>query len=105
MEEIADHFVISSPTAHKTLKTLQRKGYIHFGRDKLSGFFIRLIERAVGIVVHFNVGDKVEKGQPLFTVHANDQSELEGAKERLLAAHTWSDELAEPLPLFYGIVK
>ena len=46
LEEIADHFNIKPPTAHKILEALQSKGYLYFGRDKISGFFIRLIERA-----------------------------------------------------------
>ena len=63
------------------------------------------IDHAVGIEVHHNVGDKVEEGQRLFTVHANDENMFARAKEALLEAHTWSDEPVEPLPLFYGIVK
>lgn len=46
LKEIADHFGVTKSTAHKTLKALQRKGFLIFGRDSLSGFFIRLIERA-----------------------------------------------------------
>ena len=46
LEEIAKHFSVKSPTAHKTLKTLMRAGFLYFGRDSVSGFFIRLIERA-----------------------------------------------------------
>ncbi len=46
LDEIADHFEVTSPSAHKMLEKLQRKGFIHFGRDQLSGFFIRLYERA-----------------------------------------------------------
>lgn len=46
LEEIADHFEVTPPSVHKMLEKLQRKGFIHFGRDRLSGFFIRLYERA-----------------------------------------------------------
>jgi repressor LexA len=46
LEEIAARFDIKAPTAHKLLEALQQKGYLYFGRDKVSGFFIRLIERA-----------------------------------------------------------
>jgi SOS-response transcriptional repressor LexA len=46
LEEIAKHFGVKSPTAHKTLKGLMNSGYIIFGRTKKAGFFIRLIERA-----------------------------------------------------------
>jgi len=46
LEEIAEHFGVKSPTAHKTLKALMNRGYIIFGRTKKTGFFVRLIERA-----------------------------------------------------------
>ena len=46
LEEIAAHFRVKSPTAHKALEALQSKGYLYFGRSKTSGFFIRLIERS-----------------------------------------------------------
>lgn len=63
------------------------------------------IDYAVGVVVHHKVGDRVEQGQPLFTIHANDRGKLESVRERLLAAHQWSDSPVEPLPLFYGVVE
>jgi len=62
------------------------------------------IDPAVGIVVHRKVGDRVEQGQPLFTVHASSQEKLDAAVERLLAAHQFSAEPVEPLPLFYGVI-
>ena len=62
------------------------------------------IDPAVGIVVHRKVGDRVEQGQPLFTVHASSQEQLDAAVERLLAAHQFSAEPVEPLPLFYGVI-
>jgi SOS-response transcriptional repressor LexA len=46
LEEIATHLNVTSPTAHKLLEALQSKGYLYFGRDKVSGFFVRLIDRA-----------------------------------------------------------
>ncbi|MCB0279436.1 MAG: hypothetical protein KDD94_08040, partial [Calditrichaeota bacterium] len=46
LEEIATHFRVKPPTAHKTLEALHNKGYIYFARDSISGFFIRLLEHA-----------------------------------------------------------
>lgn len=60
------------------------------------------IDHAVGFVVHKKVGDKVEKGEALFTVHANDEARLAEAREAALAAHSISDEEIRPLPLFYS---
>jgi pyrimidine-nucleoside phosphorylase len=62
------------------------------------------IDHAVGIVVHHKVGDRVESGQPLFTVHANDPQRLQEAEDALLKAHTWSKNPVARLPLFLGVV-
>jgi pyrimidine-nucleoside phosphorylase len=63
------------------------------------------IDHAVGVIVHHKVGDRVDEGESLFTLHANDSKRLEDARQRLLEAHTWSDQPVQPLPLFYGVVK
>ena len=59
------------------------------------------VDHAVGFVIHHKVGDKIEKGQPLFTIHANDEKLLENAREAVLAAHGWNDFPVPALPLFY----
>ncbi len=46
LDEISNYFGIKPPTTHKILESLQSKGYLYFSRDRVSGFFIRLIERA-----------------------------------------------------------
>ena len=63
------------------------------------------VDPAVGIEILHKVGDQVAVGDPLFIIHANDPQKLEAARFRLKAAHTWSDQPVEPLPLFYGIVE
>ena len=60
------------------------------------------IDHAVGIVIHHKVGDKVEKGEPLFTIHANNEAKLVEAQEAVLAAHSFSADEVAPLPLFYN---
>ena len=61
LEEIAEHFSVKAPTAHKILEALQSKGYLYFGRDPVSGFFIRLIERAgsAEVVMEVPIGGRV----------------------------------------------
>jgi len=44
LDEIAKHFGVTSPTAHKALRTLQDKGQLYFGRDPITGFYIRVPE-------------------------------------------------------------
>lgn len=60
------------------------------------------IDHAVGAVVHVKVGDSVERGQPLFTLHANSRETLEQARQHLQPAIAWSETPVAPLPLFYG---
>jgi pyrimidine-nucleoside phosphorylase len=62
------------------------------------------IDHAVGIVEHHKVGDRLEQGQPLFTIHAKSQEDATAARQRLLAAHQWSDRPCQALPLFYDVV-
>jgi pyrimidine-nucleoside phosphorylase len=62
------------------------------------------IDHGVGIVLSAKVGDKVDAGQELFTVHANDASELDRAADRVLAAYGWADEYVEGPPTIYDII-
>jgi pyrimidine-nucleoside phosphorylase len=59
------------------------------------------IDHAVGFVIHHKVGDRVEMGEPLFTIHANDESKSAEVREIVIAAHEFSDSPVERLPLFY----
>ncbi len=62
------------------------------------------VDHAVGIIVHHKVGDRLEQGQPLFTIHAKSVEDAASTRERLLSAHQWSDSKCEPLPLFYDVI-
>lgn len=64
-----------------------------------------VIDHAVGVVLQAKIGDHVEKGQPLMTVHANDEGKLAGAQQRLLAAYEWSEEPVDAPPLVHRIVS
>lgn len=63
------------------------------------------IDHAVGVLLHHKVGDRVNAGEPLFTVHANQAERLAQATPLLLEAHTFSEAPVEPLPLFYGVIR
>ncbi len=62
------------------------------------------IDHAVGVVLHKKVGDRVEEGEPLMTIHANDRRRLKEAKEFLAGAYSFSDEPVAPPPLIYEVV-
>jgi len=63
------------------------------------------IDHAVGIILNHKVGDWVQEGDALFSVHARNREDLDQVRQGLLDAHKWSDESVVPLPLFYGVIK
>jgi pyrimidine-nucleoside phosphorylase len=63
------------------------------------------IDHAVGFVFHHKVGDRVEIGETLFTIHAGNESIKKSIIDRVLMAFQWSETACDPLPLFYGIVN
>jgi pyrimidine-nucleoside phosphorylase len=63
------------------------------------------IDHSVGLVVHKKVGDEVVVGEPLFTIHANEEANLTSAIERVKGAYKFSESLVEKLPLFYRTIS
>jgi pyrimidine-nucleoside phosphorylase len=64
-----------------------------------------VIDYGVGITMHAKVGKRVESGEPLMTIHANDLEKMHTAHSRLLEAVQLSDGYVEPLPLYYGLIR
>ncbi len=62
------------------------------------------IDFGVGLEIHVKVGDKLEAGAPLVTIHAHAQSQLAPCRQRLEQAILLSDTPVEPFPLFYGTI-
>ena len=62
------------------------------------------IDYGVGVEVLVKVGDRVEEGEPLFVVHANQAERLQRGKDQLASAVEWSVRPVEPLPLFYDVI-
>ncbi len=59
------------------------------------------IDHAVGFLILHKVGGRVEQGEPLFIIHADDEAKAAAARDAVLAAHAFSDSPVPPLPLFY----
>jgi len=62
------------------------------------------IDHAVGIVLHRKIGDHVEEGEEVLTVHARSEEAAREAESRLLGAYLWSEEPVEPPPLIYRVI-
>ena len=63
------------------------------------------IDLGVGIYLAHKVGDKVVKGDVLFTVYANDAAKLAAARKKLTESVSLQSEKCDPLPLFYGVIE
>ena len=62
------------------------------------------IDLGVGILVHCKVGDKIEKGQKLFTIFTNNHEKLSNITSSLLSSLDWVTTPCEKLPLFYDVI-
>ena len=63
------------------------------------------IDLGVGIYLAHKVGDKVAKGEVLFTIYANDAAKLAAARKKLIESVSLQAEKCDPLPLFYGVIE
>ncbi|MCB9112216.1 MAG: hypothetical protein H6634_13315 [Anaerolineales bacterium] len=100
LEEIAEHFSVKPPTAHKTLESLHNKGYIYFARDSVSGFFIRLLEHAgtTETIVEVVIAGKVNRYGELTDYpqkHGHFASVLQGVSPENVFALVASENIPE----------
>lgn len=63
------------------------------------------IDLAVGLVMEVNIGDKVERGDVIARVYANDEARVPDAVRRIREAIRYSDEEVTPPPLVYDIIE
>lgn len=63
------------------------------------------IDLAVGVVCSVKVGDRIQPGDILATLHANDRTRLESARAQLREAFEFSDTAVSRLPLFYDVIE
>lgn len=59
------------------------------------------VDHAVGLMLHFKVGEWISAGEPLFTLYASDEARCAEAEARVMEALAFSETPVEPLPLFY----
>jgi len=63
------------------------------------------IDLAVGLVLHKKVGDKVNIGDSIATIYANDAVKLATAKKRFNGTYTFSQNPIEKKLFIKGIIK
>ncbi len=64
-----------------------------------------VIDHGVGVELYHKVGDQVEKGNALFTIHANHENQVKSVQDFILKGFSWSKSPVDRLPLFYGVIK
>jgi len=71
------------------------------GRSKMDD----RIDHKVGIIVHKKVGDRVEKGDLIFEVRANDEEKLHHAMEMLERSYKIIRRRVQPLQLIFEVIE
>jgi pyrimidine-nucleoside phosphorylase len=71
------------------------------GRERVDS----VIDPAVGMRVHKKIGDSVEKGEPLCTLHYNDVDRFQQACRLLQESYRFSATRPEPPPLIKKIIQ
>ncbi len=82
--------------------TVARAAYdLGAGRAKKSD----AIDLAVGVAVPVKVGERVQRGQEIGRLYANDEASLVASRALLESAFAWSSTPVAPLPLFHGVLR
>ena len=63
------------------------------------------IDYGVGIECCVRVGDRVQRGQTLLLLHANDEARVEPARKLAAGAVRLAPEAPQPRPLLFGAVE
>lgn len=103
------------PARYVETITAQERGYlsqVHAREVGLSAMLLGAgrqnkgdpVDHSVGVEVHKKVGDLVQVGDRLFTLHANDESLVSSISDRLMRACQFSKSEIQPLPLFYSTI-
>jgi len=109
-------FSLLPDAAYKREVPSQEGGYIaHIEADDVGLVSMHLgggrvtkesvIDLSVGVVLHKKVGDRVEPGESLATIHASDEGKAARAEELLRACYTISPYPVEKAPFIKNIVR
>jgi pyrimidine-nucleoside phosphorylase len=63
------------------------------------------VDPAVGIVVHKKIGNKVEAGEPLCTIHCHSEAQAARAKSLLVESYTITQAPASQPPLVHRVIQ
>ena len=104
------------PAKHIIPVNALESGYVHAIKAEAIGLasmslgggretFDDVIDMSVGIVLNKKVGDKIEKGEPICYIHANDENKIAHAEEMIRNATLISPEKCDHMKLIIDIVE
>lgn len=64
-----------------------------------------IIDHRVGVICHAKVGEYIEAGAPLYTIHAATESSAEAGTIQINAAYRIGPEQTDPLPIVYETIR
>lgn len=113
---VADDYSLMPAAQHRADVLAPRAGYVSkcdamnlgvasmilgAGRETIDS----IIDHAVGIVVHKKIGDPVSPGDPLCTMHYNDQAKCDSARALIESAFETLDYRSAPEPLIREVLS
>ena len=99
---VIDDYGVLPAASHKLDVTAATSGYLAATNCMEFGIALAMlgggretkedkIDHGVGLEFHRRIGDRVEKAEPLVTIHYNSAAKLEEAKARIASAFTFSE--------------
>lgn len=97
--------VVAPQTAYLSAMNTSALGWaaVHLGAGRQKKG--EAIDHAVGFIMPAKVGQRLQKGDLLATVHARNEQQARQAEEEILKALTWSPDPVGALPHFYGVIQ
>ncbi len=102
----AEHVVTLSAKQSGTISQVDAMGIARMALELGAGRAKKgdALDHAVGVVTQAKIGDVVQVGDPLLTIHANSDAGLRYCQSQLTAAVHISPETVPALPLFYDTI-
>ena len=114
-ERVVEDYSLFPRANHKADVTSHTVGYLSATRCMDMGIALAMLEggrakkedridHGVSLEFHKRIGDRVEKGEPLVTIHYNAESKLHGAKKLLESAFIFADNAPPVSPQIRQII-
>jgi pyrimidine-nucleoside phosphorylase len=62
------------------------------------------VDPAVGLEVLKKIGDRVQEGEPIAIIHANNENKIEKEIEAIKKSFVLSEQMSAPPPIVYEVL-